>query len=192
MSDLVNHPAHYQGKVECIDCLEAATEGLNGIEAVCTANAIKYLYRWKKKNGVTDLKKSIWYIEKLIKVLESPELTEKYVKPIKSEDDFAEITKELWDHVFGKMPDLSDLGKSIAASMDEQLAKAKSQKEKEAAEESQLIDKILDEIFAEKEKEKQEEKEAMKAEGLTPEQWEALIGAVKNAVEFFKSQLKKD
>ena len=34
MSDLVNHPAHYQGKVECIDCLEAATEGLVGIEAV--------------------------------------------------------------------------------------------------------------------------------------------------------------
>ena len=95
MNDVVNHPEHYQGKVECIDCLEAATEGLEGIEAVCTANAIKYLYRWKKKNGVEDLKKSIWYIEKLIKVLEAPELTEKYVKPIKSEDDFAEITKGL-------------------------------------------------------------------------------------------------
>lgn len=49
MNDLVNHPEHYQGKVECIDCLESATEGLSGIEAVCTANAIKYLYRWKKK-----------------------------------------------------------------------------------------------------------------------------------------------
>lgn len=49
MNDVVNHPEHYQGKVECIDCLEAATEGLNGIEAVCTANAIKYLYRWKRK-----------------------------------------------------------------------------------------------------------------------------------------------
>ena len=39
--DVVNHPSHYAGKVECIDCLESATEGLNGIEAVCTANAIK-------------------------------------------------------------------------------------------------------------------------------------------------------
>lgn len=28
MNDVVNHPEHYQGKVECIDCLEAATEGL--------------------------------------------------------------------------------------------------------------------------------------------------------------------
>lgn len=73
MSDVVNHPAHYQGKVECIDCLEAATEGLNGIEAVCTANAIKYLYRWKKKNGKTDLLKSIWYINRLIEHLESKE-----------------------------------------------------------------------------------------------------------------------
>ena len=33
MTDNVNHPAHYAGKVECIDCLESATEGLNGIEA---------------------------------------------------------------------------------------------------------------------------------------------------------------
>lgn len=38
MSDNVNHPSHYQGKVECIDALEAATEGLAGIEAFCTAN----------------------------------------------------------------------------------------------------------------------------------------------------------
>ena len=69
MSDLVNHPAHYQGKVECIDCLEAATEGLVGIEAVCTANAIKYLYRWKRKNGIEDLRKCSWYLNRLINTL---------------------------------------------------------------------------------------------------------------------------
>lgn len=43
MTDNVNHPSHYAGKVECIDCLESATEGLNGIEAVCTGNAINHL-----------------------------------------------------------------------------------------------------------------------------------------------------
>ena len=69
MSDVVNHPSHYQGKVECIDCLEAATEGLEGIEAVCTANAIKYLYRWKKKNGIEDLRKCSWYLNRLINTL---------------------------------------------------------------------------------------------------------------------------
>ena len=40
--DKVNHPSHYTGgKVECIDALEAATKDLMGIQAVCTANAIK-------------------------------------------------------------------------------------------------------------------------------------------------------
>ena len=44
MPDIINHPPHYTaGKVECIDALEAATESLTGIEAICTANAIKYL-----------------------------------------------------------------------------------------------------------------------------------------------------
>lgn len=71
MNDVVNHPEHYQGKVECIDCLEAATEGLIGIEAVCTANAIKYLYRWKRKNGKEDLLKAQWYINHLIEHIES-------------------------------------------------------------------------------------------------------------------------
>lgn len=67
MSDNVNHPSHYtQGGIECIEALEAATVNLKGIEAVCTANAIKYLWRWKEKNGKEDLKKAIWYIKKFI------------------------------------------------------------------------------------------------------------------------------
>lgn len=58
MTDNVNHPKHYtQGCVECIDALAAATINLKGLDAVCTANAIKYLWRWGQKNGVEDLKK---------------------------------------------------------------------------------------------------------------------------------------
>ena len=50
--DMVNHPAHYTaGGIECIDALAAATVDLTGIEAVCTANAIKYLWRWKERRG---------------------------------------------------------------------------------------------------------------------------------------------
>lgn len=61
------NPNHYrQGSVECIDALEAATVNLKGIEAVCTANAIKYLWRWKEKNGTEDLRKAQWYITKLL------------------------------------------------------------------------------------------------------------------------------
>lgn len=65
--DAVNKPSHYnQGGVECIDAIESAVTGLAGIEAVCTANAIKYLWRWKYKNGVEDLRKAVWYINRLI------------------------------------------------------------------------------------------------------------------------------
>lgn len=73
-NDAVQHPSHYtQGKVECIEALESATAGLTGIEAVCTANAIKYLWRYKHKNGVQDVKKAQWYINHLIKHLEGEE-----------------------------------------------------------------------------------------------------------------------
>ena len=55
----INHPAHYcQGGIECIEAIKAATIGLMGMEAVCTANAIKYLWRWKRKNGTEDLRKA--------------------------------------------------------------------------------------------------------------------------------------
>lgn len=71
MNDMVNHPSHYNaGGIECIDALAAATVGLEGIEAFCTANAIKYLWRWKLKNGTEDLKKAQWYINHLIEHLD--------------------------------------------------------------------------------------------------------------------------
>lgn len=65
-NDPIN-PNHYkQGKVECIDCIESATSNLTGFEGFCTGNAIKYLYRWKQKGGVTDLLKSRWYINRML------------------------------------------------------------------------------------------------------------------------------
>ena len=70
--DAVNSPSHYcQGGIECIEALKAATVNLKGIEAVCTANAIKYLWRWKEKNGATDIRKCIWYCERLLKEIEN-------------------------------------------------------------------------------------------------------------------------
>ena len=67
MADDVNHPPHYTaGAVECIDAIAAATTGLSGLEAVCTANIIKYVWRWKHKSGLVDLEKARWYLEKLI------------------------------------------------------------------------------------------------------------------------------
>lgn len=72
-SEMVNHPKHYQSNngVECIDAINAATEGLTGIEAFDTGSAIKYLWRWKKKeNPIQDIKKAIWYLNNLIENIE--------------------------------------------------------------------------------------------------------------------------
>lgn len=67
--DVVNRPSHYtNGKVECIDAIESATVGKTGIEAVCVANVIKYLWRYEDKNGLEDIKKAQWYLNKLIEV----------------------------------------------------------------------------------------------------------------------------
>jgi len=68
--DAIN-PSHYrQGGVECIDALDAATIGKAGIEAVCTANIIKYLWRYESKNGVEDVRKARWYLDRLLRELE--------------------------------------------------------------------------------------------------------------------------
>lgn len=72
--DNVNHPNHYtKGGVECIEGIKAATEGLTGMEAFCTGNAIKYLWRWKWKNGAEDIKKAIWYLQRLLKEISKGE-----------------------------------------------------------------------------------------------------------------------
>ena len=68
----VSHPTHYQSRcgLETIQVIEAFTEDLSGIEAVDTANILKYACRWKQKGGVQDLKKIMWYAQHLIDYLE--------------------------------------------------------------------------------------------------------------------------
>lgn len=61
------NPDHYkQGDVECIEAIKAATIELTGEAAYCTGCAIKYLWRWKRKGGVEDLRKARWYINRLL------------------------------------------------------------------------------------------------------------------------------
>lgn len=69
--DAVNHPTHYtNGKVECIDAIESAVSGLKGVEAVLTGHIIRYVWRWSGKNGVEDLRKAKWYLDRLIELEE--------------------------------------------------------------------------------------------------------------------------
>ena len=68
--DVVSKPEHYNTNlpegVEVIDIITAQTADLSGIRAVCQANVIKYVLRWQKKNGVQDLEKARFYLDRLI------------------------------------------------------------------------------------------------------------------------------
>lgn len=65
--DVVNKPKHYNlGKVECIDAIESATVQKTGLMAVCTGNIIKYVWRCEEKNGLEDMKKARWYLDRMI------------------------------------------------------------------------------------------------------------------------------
>ena len=64
--DMVNSPPHYnKNKIECIDAIESATD--IGFENYLQGNIIKYVWRYRYKNGVEDLEKAQWYLNKLIK-----------------------------------------------------------------------------------------------------------------------------
>lgn len=67
MADNVNKPPHYnQSGIECIDAIQAATG--DGFEYYLQGNIMKYLWRYRYKNGIEDLKKAQWYLNKLIEV----------------------------------------------------------------------------------------------------------------------------
>lgn len=66
--DNVNHPSHYEtGKFECFDVMREAL-GDNVVKDFCIANSFKYIYRHKRKNGVEDIKKAKWYIDKYLEL----------------------------------------------------------------------------------------------------------------------------
>jgi len=73
--DLVNHPEHYKAKngMEAINVIMAYTEGLTGELAFDQGNAIKYVLRWPKKNGAEDIRKAIWYLNRILEKLEEEE-----------------------------------------------------------------------------------------------------------------------
>ncbi len=67
--DNVNHPSHYEtGKFECIDVM-LETQGKDAVLNFCLCNAFKYLYRHNRKNGIEDVKKAKWYVDKYIELV---------------------------------------------------------------------------------------------------------------------------
>lgn len=71
-NDNINHPKHYEGKIECIDAMQEVLDK-KGTISFCIGNALKYIWRCRKKHEtpIEDLKKCQWYINKAIELLES-------------------------------------------------------------------------------------------------------------------------
>lgn len=66
MTDNINHPKHYEGhtSLECIDVMELAF-GAEAVVHFCLCNAFKYLWRYKHKNGLEDVRKAKWYLKRI-------------------------------------------------------------------------------------------------------------------------------
>jgi hypothetical protein len=59
--DKVNHPKHYKSSPSGVECIVVA-EHLN----FCLGNVMKYIWRADHKNGLEDLKKAAWYLNREI------------------------------------------------------------------------------------------------------------------------------
>lgn len=68
--NMIDHPPHYtQGKVECIEAILSATG--DGGQHFLQGNIIKYIWRYKHRHGIQDLKKAQWYLNALIECVEN-------------------------------------------------------------------------------------------------------------------------
>ena len=73
--DRVNSPPHYNnGGMECIDYIQQQLD--EHFSSYCQGNVIKYLHRWRYKNGVEDLKKAEWYLKAMIRDIENRSMIE--------------------------------------------------------------------------------------------------------------------
>lgn len=66
LNDPVNHPSHYTSHPSGVECIQI-TEYMS----FCLGNAIKYIWRHNEKNGLEDLKKAQWYLNREIARLEN-------------------------------------------------------------------------------------------------------------------------
>ena len=65
MADIVNAPPHYtQSNIECIEAIKSALG--DGYEYYLQGVIIKYMWRFRDKNGIEDLKKAEWYLKEII------------------------------------------------------------------------------------------------------------------------------
>lgn len=61
----VNHPKHYNNHASGVECIQI-TEHMS----FCLGNVMKYIWRSDHKNGLEDLKKAKWYLNREIELRE--------------------------------------------------------------------------------------------------------------------------
>lgn len=65
--DKINPSYYNDGNISCIEAMESAF-GVDTVAAFCKCNAFKYLWRSNHKNGIEDLQKALWYLNKLLDI----------------------------------------------------------------------------------------------------------------------------
>lgn len=66
--DTINKPAHYnQGGIETIDIIK---NNVADFASYLEGNIVKYISRYRYKNGAEDLRKAAWYLNRLIEEVE--------------------------------------------------------------------------------------------------------------------------
>lgn len=71
IDDSINHPKHYTEHPSGIECIQIVEH-----MSFLRGNAMKYLWRADHKNGLEDLKKARWYLEREIDNMENKEAKE--------------------------------------------------------------------------------------------------------------------
>ena len=96
--DPVKHPNHYcYGKFECVEVIQELTAGASGPEGFLLGNVIKYLWRYRRKNGAEDLKKARRYIEMLIRLYEDPAPCEKGLAGTRADTAIIDVAPAAWE-----------------------------------------------------------------------------------------------
>lgn len=112
--DVVTKPEHYQGKngLQVWDVVKAFIGGLNDLKAIHWYNALKYLLRFEKKNGVEDLKKAqenIFLLINEVEEVEIPEFVQKsvsinkdkkllnYIYDLNSQEQYIKVDKQTYE-----------------------------------------------------------------------------------------------
>lgn len=122
MGDKIKPSYCRKGGLECINVIKAITEGLHGSDVYWLGCVVKYIWRWRDKNGVEDLKKAAECLDQLIKGVEKEGAESEPAEPSKpavatkpSISGWTVVYVECQKPVllFDRQPNLSELAKAM-------------------------------------------------------------------------------